>query len=97
VWDAWSRGELDAIRAYCETDVVNTYLLYLRFLLLRGVLDAPAHAEEVALVKKRLQELPDVPWSEYLKLWDAAASAVEQRGKPRQPSPDLFSGEPPAQ
>ena len=27
---------IEAIRAYCETDVVNTYLLYLRFRLMRG-------------------------------------------------------------
>ncbi len=89
VWDAYRRGEINAIRAYCETDVVNTYLLYLRFLLLRGVLDAPAHAEEVALVRKRLSELPIVPWCEYLQQW--SNSETEQRGTPRERKPDLFS------
>ena len=89
VWGAYRRGEIDSIRAYCETDVVNTYLLYLRFLLLRGVLDAAAHAEEVSLVRTRLSELPSVPWTEYLQQWDE--TATEQRGRPRVAKPDLFS------
>ena len=86
VWGAFRRGEVDAIRAYCETDVVNTYLLYLRFLLLRGVLDAPAYAEEATLVRKRLSELPVVPWTEYLQQWDE--TTIVQRGQPRVTKPD---------
>lgn len=39
VWEAWQAGEIDAIRHYCETDVLNTYLLYQRFELLRGRLN----------------------------------------------------------
>ena len=35
-------GELARIRHYCETDVLNTYLVYLRFELMRGALDARA-------------------------------------------------------
>jgi 3'-5' exonuclease len=73
VWDSYQRGEIAAIRAYCETDVVNTYLLYLRFMHLRGVLNAGAYAEEVALTRKRLGELPDLPWREYLREWPAGA------------------------
>ena len=69
VWDAYRRGELAAIRAYCETDVVNTWLLYLRFLRLRGVLDGAAYEAEVALTRRRLGELAPVPWTEYLAAW----------------------------
>ena len=36
VWRAWSEGRQDEVRAYCETDVVNTWLLFCRFRLLRG-------------------------------------------------------------
>ena len=89
VWGAYRRGEIAEIRAYCETDVVNTYLLYLRFLVMRGVLDAPAHAEELALVRKRLAELPENPWAEYLRQWEIGE--LEQRGTPREAKPDLFS------
>ena len=35
VWDRYLAGELAAIRNYCETDVLNTYLIYLRFQLNR--------------------------------------------------------------
>ena len=31
VWDAFQAGEIARIRQYCETDVLNTYLVYLRF------------------------------------------------------------------
>ncbi len=36
VWGAFRDGRIDEIRDYCETDVANTYLLYLRFQLMRG-------------------------------------------------------------
>ena len=49
VWEAFQAGGIEQIRNYCETDVVNTYLLYTRFQRLRGVLDeAACMAEEGA-------------------------------------------------
>ncbi len=36
VWAAFQAGDIDGIRNYCETDVLNTYLVYLRFEVLRG-------------------------------------------------------------
>lgn len=36
VWDNYLQGGIEDIRHYCETDVLNTYLVYLRFELLRG-------------------------------------------------------------
>lgn len=41
VWDAYKAGQLKAIRDYCETDVLNTYLVYLRYEQMRGRLDPP--------------------------------------------------------
>ena len=76
VWGAIRRGEIAPIRAYCETDVVNTWLLYLRLLRMRGVLDADAFTGEVALTRRRLGELPAVPWAEFLQAWPVA----EDRG-----------------
>ena len=69
VWPAWLRGEIAAIRAYCETDVVNTYLLYLRFLRMRGALQPDAYRDEIAFVRRRLGELNPLPWVEYLSAW----------------------------
>lgn len=44
VWSAYQQGELQAIRDYCETDVMNTYLIYLRFERMRGNLSEELHA-----------------------------------------------------
>jgi predicted PolB exonuclease-like 3'-5' exonuclease len=69
VWCAWLNGEADAIRDYCETDVVNTYLVYLRFQLMRGQLSARAHAEEVAVVRGELERSDARHWREFLDAW----------------------------
>ena len=54
VWQAWQDGRIAEIRDYCETDVVNTYLVYLRFERMRGHLDAAAWAAEVQVVRDAL-------------------------------------------
>jgi len=51
VWDAYKNGEIGAIRDYCETDVANTYLVFLRFQLMRGLLTKQRYDEEVQLVR----------------------------------------------
>ncbi|MFY7698432.1 MAG: 3'-5' exonuclease [Legionella sp.] len=38
VWQEYLSGNIKGIRDYCETDVLNTYCVYLRFELMRGVL-----------------------------------------------------------
>ena len=49
VWSAYQAGKIAEIRDYCEADIANTYLLYLRFQLLRGALTAEQHRKECAL------------------------------------------------
>jgi len=71
VWDAWLAGGVDAIRDYCETDVVNTYLVYLRFQKMRGQLAAVAHDAEVAVVREQLAALDAPHWREFLAAWPA--------------------------
>ncbi len=41
-------GRIEEIRNYCETDVLNTYLVYLRYQHHRGVLSTEAHDRAVA-------------------------------------------------
>lgn len=72
VWQAYQRGEIVAIRSYCETDVINTYMLYLRFMLMRGTLTPESHAAEVQRVRDRLSTLPGAHWEEYLQAWAGA-------------------------
>jgi hypothetical protein len=69
VWAAFRDGRLGDIRAYCETDVVNTWLLYLRFLQMRGAVDGESHAAEVRLVRTTLEGMAEPHWREYLARW----------------------------
>ncbi|MEP6607229.1 MAG: 3'-5' exonuclease [Burkholderiaceae bacterium] len=75
VWQSYCEGGIDQIRSYCETDVVNTYLLFNRFQKMRGVLNAVQHAAEELLVREALERLPAPHWSEYLRAWLTASLA----------------------
>ena len=55
VWDLFRAGELERIRNYCETDVLNTYLVYLRFQRIRGHISADACARRVARLRAALE------------------------------------------
>jgi predicted PolB exonuclease-like 3'-5' exonuclease len=69
VWRCWLDGGIDEIRDYCETDVLNTYLVYLRFEFMRGNLDETALQREYELVRSTLETM-DVPHlNEFLAAW----------------------------
>ncbi len=72
VWDVYLQGGLSRIRDYCETDVLNTYLVFLRFQLLRGHLDAAEHADEVARVRKLLEDSAAPHLKEFAAAWPAS-------------------------
>ncbi|HEX5278013.1 MAG TPA: 3'-5' exonuclease [Fluviicoccus sp.] len=72
VYDQFLAGNLAAIRNYCETDVLNTWLVYLRFQLLRGELFRPDHDQEIALVRDLLAASPKPHLQEFLSAWNAA-------------------------
>lgn len=69
VWTLFQEGRLKEIRDYCETDVVNTYLVYCRFLLMRGVMSKAAYEEEMAMVRDALALQDGEHWKEYLAAW----------------------------
>jgi len=69
VWAAYRAGRLAEIRNYCETDVVNTYLIYLRFQLMRGALDRGSYLAEIDLVRATLSRSADLHWKEFLAEW----------------------------
>ena len=71
VWGAYRDGRIGEIRDYCETDVVNTYLVFLRFQKMRGILSAEAHAREEALVRTSLGAMREPHWRQYLAAWPA--------------------------
>ncbi len=69
VWDKFQQGAIDEIRNYCETDVLNTWLVYLRFEHMRGNLDDAGLEREFALVRSTLSEM-DVPHlNEFSDAW----------------------------
>jgi predicted PolB exonuclease-like 3'-5' exonuclease len=69
VWDAYRAGKLTDIRRYCETDVVNTYLVFLRFQLMREALTVEQHGIECELVREMLGKSGEPHWKEYLLHW----------------------------
>ncbi len=72
VFESWKAGRLAEIRAYCETDVLNTYLVWLRFELARGQLSQGEHADEVARVRDWLAGRAEPHWREYGAAWAGA-------------------------
>jgi predicted PolB exonuclease-like 3'-5' exonuclease len=72
VWEAHLAGHADRIRNYCETDVVNTYLVYLRFELMRGRLSHDEHEQECGRVRDWLQASGKAHLQEFVAAWRAA-------------------------
>lgn len=69
VWDCWLGGGIREIRDYCETDVLNTWLVYLRFEFMRGNLDAAGIEREFSLVRDALQAMDQPHLNKFLGAW----------------------------
>ncbi len=71
VYAQYLDGRLEDIRRYCETDVMNTYLVYCRFQKMRGGFTAAEYEQEIAFVKDTLGQLAPTEshWDEYLRAW----------------------------
>ncbi len=69
VWDKFKAGAINEIRDYCETDVLNTFLVYLRFEHMRGNLDDKALEREYELVRSTLKAAGKPHLDEFLGAW----------------------------
>jgi predicted PolB exonuclease-like 3'-5' exonuclease len=69
VWAAFRAGRIAEIRDYCETDVVNTWLVYNRFRRMRGELDAAGENAECEFVRAQLSRVDAPHWREFLAAW----------------------------
>lgn len=69
VWGAFQDGRLEDIWRYCETDVVNTYLVFLRFQLMRGAMTTEQHDQQIAAVRSALGKIDQPHWQEFLARW----------------------------
>jgi predicted PolB exonuclease-like 3'-5' exonuclease len=69
VWGQFLAGKIGEIRDYCETDALNTYLIYLRFELIRGNLDESGWKRETDLVRKTLRDAGKPHLHAFLDAW----------------------------
>jgi predicted PolB exonuclease-like 3'-5' exonuclease len=69
VWPTFLKGGLSEIRHYCETDVLNTWLVYLHFERMRGNVLPSQHAAEIARVRGYLAESGKAHFEEFLAAW----------------------------
>ncbi len=74
VWPFFVDGQIAKIRDYCETDVLNTYLIYLQFQMIRGRMDADQLAKEYSLIEKELAESGHAHLTEFLTAWKTSGS-----------------------
>lgn len=59
VWEQYLAGQIKSIRDYCETDVLNTYGVYLRFELMRGVINQDEYEQKLLHLKTYLANEKD--------------------------------------
>ena len=68
VWDYHQDGQLKQIRDYCETDALNTYLVYLQWLFMRGHMDEVTLQREQDVVALAIKD-GDAHLQEFLAEW----------------------------
>jgi len=71
VWGHYLDGDIEGIRNYCETDVLNTYLVFLRFEYIRGRLQKTRYEQLLEQVKELLREQEKPHMTEFLEAWDS--------------------------
>ena len=69
VWQQYQKNQLSAIRNYCETDVLNTYLIYLRYQLMRAHLTPDQLTQEEQLLRDTLLTTGKPHLRDFVKLW----------------------------
>ncbi|MDE2459759.1 MAG: 3'-5' exonuclease, partial [Gammaproteobacteria bacterium] len=79
VWETYLGGGIGKIRDYCETDTLNTYLIYLRFELMRGRLEGAPYQAECMRVRDYLTRANKPHLSEFLKAWPVQADQLARR------------------
>jgi len=78
VWPEFLKGNLSKIRDYCESDVLNTYLVFLRFELIRGRLTEDYYYDELSRLHDWLLTANKQSFTEFVTIWDKAATALSE-------------------
>ena len=71
-WAAYQEGGIQRIRSYCEVDTANTYLLYLRYQLLRGTFTLEHYRRECGVLRDHIAKLGQPHWKEFIARWKDA-------------------------
>ena len=71
VFDSYLDGKLQEIRDYCEIDALSTYLVYLRFELIRGNYTLQRYENELQLVRKWLTDSKQNHFQKFLIAWES--------------------------
>lgn len=71
VWEKFQQGAIEEIRNYCETDVLNTYLVYLQFEMIRGRCSRGLLAKKIERVKDLLRNSGESHLEEFLEVWES--------------------------
>lgn len=67
VWEQYLAGNLKSIRDYCETDVLNTWCVFLKFELMRGIISQEAYTAMLDQLKTYLSsEVDKTHFGEFL-------------------------------
>ena len=70
VWERYLAGDIGAIRNYCETDVLNTYLVYLRYLLISGRYAEQTYLEQCDRLKQVLADEDKPHLAAFIEAWN---------------------------
>ena len=72
VWDCFINGDIESIRNYCETDVLNTYLIFLRYELMRGRQTQAGYDAACQKVRDMLKTEKKPHLKKFLEVWKTA-------------------------
>jgi len=69
VWEGFLNGDIEGIRNYCETDVLNTYIIYQRFRLIQGKINSDEYEKICIETKEFLKNSGKKHLLDFLKEW----------------------------
>jgi len=77
VWAQFQSNNLQSIRDYCETDVLNTYLVYLKFQQIRGCISVAERVGEEERLAFFLKESGKPHLLAFLEIWHGSESKID--------------------
>jgi len=78
VWDYFRQEQFKAIANYCESDVLNTHLIFLRFDHMRGVLSDSDYERAQGHVKTMLKQSEAHHLHHFLDAWDKPTKSADK-------------------